>query len=111
MAQTREPYGYVYNNPLNSTDPTGLGCGVFSPGDCIDAVVEAADDAGEFVVRNRHTIIDVGTTIGAATMATACVGTVACAVGLSTANVKSPLVANKSPHLGLSSRTGLCSPV
>ena len=29
---------------------------------------------------------------------------------MSTANVKSPLVANESPHLGLGSRTGLCGP-
>jgi hypothetical protein len=30
---------------------------------------------------------------------------------VSTANVKSPLVANESLHLGLGSRIGLCGPV
>jgi RHS repeat-associated protein len=26
VSQTREPYGYVYDDPLNATDPTGLIC-------------------------------------------------------------------------------------
>lgn len=46
---TREPYGYAHNNPLNATDPSGLGeCGRSwtSPGDWVDC----AADAGRKVV-------------------------------------------------------------
>ncbi len=39
---TREPYGYVGNNPLNGTDPLGLFC-VGSL--CTDGITDALDDA------------------------------------------------------------------
>jgi hypothetical protein len=99
VATTREPYGYVYNNPINSTDPTGLGCGITSPGDCIDNVVEAADDAGEFVVRNRHTIIDVGTTLGAATVTGACIASVACGLAVGAVGVTAVGIAGAGSHI------------
>jgi RHS repeat-associated protein len=72
---TLEPYEYAHNNPTNYRDPTGL-CGIFGDGPCtpsgiaedlvdrgeqaVETVREAAEDTGEFIVRNRHTIIDVG---------------------------------------------------
>jgi RHS repeat-associated protein len=38
---THSPYGYVYDNPLNATDPTGLGCGWTSPWDCASSAAGA----------------------------------------------------------------------
>jgi hypothetical protein len=50
---TREPYAYAQDNPLNETDPSGLGCGLFDPGGCINDAVNAA---GGFVSRHASTI-------------------------------------------------------
>jgi hypothetical protein len=79
---TREPYAYAGNNPTNWTDPTGLGCGLFSPGDCVDAVVEAVDDTTEFVVRNRGTI---ATIAAAGTCLIPAVGLAGCGYAAATA--------------------------
>ncbi|HZS16082.1 MAG TPA: RHS repeat-associated core domain-containing protein [Candidatus Dormibacteraeota bacterium] len=42
--QTREPYTYVYSDPLHNSDLSGLDCGIFSPGDCLGDIVGAVDD-------------------------------------------------------------------
>ena len=72
-AVTRDPYGYAGANPSNWTDPTGLFPRVRlpSPRDLVEGAVdavsdtvssgietvrEAAQDTGEFIVRNRGTI-------------------------------------------------------
>lgn len=34
--RTRSPYGYVYGNPLNARDPSGLDCDWTSPWDCVE---------------------------------------------------------------------------
>ena len=92
---TREPYGYVGNNPLNFTDPSGLCWGPT----CGRGGRRGGSDAGEFVVRNRHTIIDVGTTLGAATLAGACVASVACGVAVGAAGVAAVGIAGGGAHI------------
>jgi hypothetical protein len=48
--QTEQPYAYVKGNAVNSVDPLGLGCGVFSPWDCATAAgsawTQGASDIG-----------------------------------------------------------------
>lgn len=76
---TREPYSYTGNNPINRTDPTGLDW--WDPRDnVLPALGEAAQDTGEFVVRNRDTIVSVGAAV-------VCLGTIGtgCAVATATA--------------------------
>jgi RHS repeat-associated protein len=64
---TQEPYGYASANPANMTDPLGLfsigdawdatgGRAVSAVADVAETVREAAQDTGEFIVRNRGTI-------------------------------------------------------
>ncbi len=62
---TREPYGYVGNNPINVIDPTGLGGlpipHLPSPTDFVEGVVKAWDEtAGEVVADIADT--DLGST-------------------------------------------------
>jgi hypothetical protein len=40
-----QPYSYVYDDPVNSTDPLGLGCGWGSPWDCVGEAAGAAANA------------------------------------------------------------------
>jgi len=42
---TRSAYGYVYGNPLNGADRTGLGCGWSDPGACVKNTVHAVSHA------------------------------------------------------------------
>ena len=49
-AQTRSPYGYVNNDPLNASDPSGLDCGWTSPWDCADNVAKVAEVAAVVAV-------------------------------------------------------------
>ncbi len=37
---TRSAYAYTDNSPLNGVDPTGLGCGLFSPDECVNALAD-----------------------------------------------------------------------
>ncbi len=91
-AQTRSPYAYTYGNPLNWRDPTGL--------DIFDDVSDVASDVGDFVVRNRHTIIDVGTTLGAATLTGACIASVACGVVAGGVGLAAVGLTGVSAHIG-----------
>lgn len=84
---TQSPYGYVYDNPLNATDPTGLGCGWTSPWDCAgsaaSAVVSGAETVGGAINSVRAPVAhllqqaaDVTGTFGAATSTSALVASV-----------------------------------
>ena len=62
-AITREPYGYVYNNPLNFTDPMGLG--IFdSLGDAWDATggpaVSYVDDHKVGILKGTSYVLALG---------------------------------------------------
>lgn len=99
-AITRSPYGYVGNNPLNFTDPSGLCWGpTCLVEDAVGGAVDLAQNGGEFVVRNRHTIIDVGTTLGAATLTGACIASVACGVAAGAVAVAAVGVAGAGTHV------------
>lgn len=37
-AITQQPYSYANDDPINGTDPTGLGCGTPDPGGCVNDV-------------------------------------------------------------------------
>ena len=54
VAITQEPYGYAYDDPVDGSDPTGLGCGLFSPGDCVSDVTNAAGAVGHAVGTGWH---------------------------------------------------------
>jgi hypothetical protein len=46
-AMTGEPYGYVADNPLNGSDPTGLSGG-------LDSITESLFNPGRFKVRQAE---------------------------------------------------------
>jgi RHS repeat-associated protein len=56
-SQTGDPYSYAANSPLAFTDPLGLW-------PSWEDVTSAVSGAGDWVVENRHSIIDVATTVG-----------------------------------------------
>ena len=81
-ALTRSAYGYVEGDPLNATDPSGL----IGFSDITGAAGDVWDNTGGRAVSavsdHRHTIINFGVSVGAATVAAGCGLTVVCAVGV-----------------------------
>ncbi len=92
-ASTLDPYGYVSNNFLNLTDPTGL-CGWSDPFDCVKKAVKFVEKHKEAIVQTVAVAAGVvavvasgGAALGLAPIAgieLSTVATVATAVGLGT---------------------------
>ena len=83
---TREAYAYTYDNPVNGTDPSGLGCGIFDPGGCINdaaGAVAGVVSAGATWAWN-HPVEAGGLVLGAVSL-----GTGAVAAGVIDAGVAS----------------------
>lgn len=80
---TQSPFGYVYDDPINGTDPLGLGCGIFS----------FVCTAASYVV--HHPLQTVGIVTGVAAAATG-VGAVVEAAGITSAVAAGASVAEAS---------------
>ncbi|HWU23468.1 MAG TPA: RHS repeat-associated core domain-containing protein, partial [Nocardioides sp.] len=85
VAVTGQPYNYTGNDPLNAADPTGLGCGVFNPGDCFHDVAHGAATAWNDTLGGHwRGVAQVATVVGTALGTAACIEATAglCAAAL-----------------------------
>jgi RHS repeat-associated protein len=55
-SETRQPYSYANDNPINGADPTGLDCGLLDPGGCVNDL--AGTDVGGDIVNTANQLSD-----------------------------------------------------
>jgi hypothetical protein len=84
---TRAPYNYAYDNPVNVSDPTGLGCGLdsLSWGSCATKVVGAVADFTEHHYGQIAEGIALGACVGTEIGAFACLAATGAGFTASTA--------------------------
>ncbi len=75
LSVTDQPYDYANANPINESDPTGLGCGVLAV--ICNTVTQTWNDTGGKVVsgvsQHWRTIAQVGTVVASGLASAACV--------------------------------------
>jgi RHS repeat-associated protein len=76
VMETRAPYNYVGDNPLNHGDLTGLSCGLTEPWDCVTEPIEASI---HFVEQHPVLLPILGCTVGLLVGPEVCAGSVTAA--------------------------------